>query len=86
MCVCGMCVGVCVCVVCVSVCVCVRIFCCKLGKMFTEIIISLIPVFGERVSSTKKSIDESVKDQGVVGCLFLIGKALSIIHLCPYSA
>jgi len=37
-------------------------------------------VDSERVSSTKKSMDESVKDQGDVGC-FLIGRALSIMNL-----
>ena len=36
---------------------------------------------GKGVSSTKKSTDESVKDQGVVGCVFFIEKALSIINL-----
>jgi len=29
-------------------------------------------VDGEKVSSTKKSTDEPVKDQGVVGCVFLM--------------
>jgi len=32
---------------------------------------------GERVSSTQKSTDESVKDQGGVGCVFWLGR------LCP---
>ena len=31
---------------------------------------AIIAVDGERVSSTKNSTDESVKDQGVVGCVF----------------
>ena len=29
----------------------------------------------------KKSTDESVKDQGDVGCVFLIGKALSVMNM-----
>ena len=36
---------------------------------------------GERVSSNKKSMDESGIDQGDVGCVFLIGKALFIMNL-----
>ena len=29
----------------------------------------------------KKSTDESVKDQGDAGCVFLIGKALSVMNM-----
>jgi hypothetical protein len=32
--------------------------------------VHVVAVDGERVSSAKKSVDESVKDQGVVGCVF----------------
>jgi hypothetical protein len=55
--------------------VCVK-FCCKLGKHFTETF-QLLNQWGtmedeERVSSTKKkkNKDESVKDQGDIGCSF----------------
>lgn len=33
------------------------------------------------LSSTKKSMDKSVKDQGNVDCVFLIGKKLPIMNL-----
>ena len=48
-------------------------FCYKLGKTVTEAFQlqdAIVAVDGERVSSNKKSTDESVKDQGVVGCVF----------------
>ena len=64
-------------------CVCVT-FCFKLGKHFTETFQlndAIVAVNGERIFSTKKSTDVSVEDQGVVGCVFLIGKALSIMDL-----
>jgi hypothetical protein len=50
-----------------------EIFCCKLGKNFTETFQLLNQAYGEDgegVSSTKKSTDLSVKDQGDVGCVF----------------
>ena len=31
---------------------------------------AIVPVDGERVSSTKNSAEESLKDQSVVGCIF----------------
>jgi len=48
-------------------------FCCKRGKNFKEIFQlqdAIVTVDGQRVSSTKKSTDELVKDQGLVGCVF----------------
>ena len=49
-------------------------FCCKLGKNFTETFQSLNQADGEDCTKgspqPKKSTDESVKDQGVVGCVF----------------
>jgi len=47
-------------------------FFCKLGKKYTETFQLLNQTYGEIVSSTKKGTDESVKDQGVVGCVFLL--------------
>ena len=50
-------------------CLCVK-FLCNLGKNYTETFQLLNQAYGERVFSTKKSTDESVKDQGVGGCVF----------------
>ena len=58
--------------VCVCVCVCVK-FCCKLSKNFTEMFQLLNQAYREDCMSLdldKKRMDESVKDQGVVGCVF----------------
>jgi hypothetical protein len=49
--------------------VCVN-FSCKLGKNFTETFQLLNQAHRERVSSTKESMDESVKNQGIVGRVF----------------
>jgi hypothetical protein len=49
-------------------------FCCKLGKPFTETFQLLNQAYGEDCMKgspqPKKSMDELVKDQGDVGCVF----------------